>query len=47
VSDETEFAEAVFDWAVSNSLKILAMTPQRLTLEDIFVQLTHDEGGKR
>ncbi|QQO07961.1 ABC transporter ATP-binding protein [Breznakiella homolactica] len=37
--------EAVFDWAVSQGLKILAMNRKRLSLEDIFVKLTGDEGG--
>jgi hypothetical protein len=40
--------ERVFDWAVSRGLKILAMVPQRLSLEDIFMTLTEAgpaEGG--
>jgi ABC-2 type transport system ATP-binding protein len=38
--------ERVFDWAVSRGLKILAMVPQRLSLEDIFITLTEPaEGG--
>ncbi len=40
--------ERVFDWAVSRGLKILAMVPQRLSLEDIFITLTEAgsaEGG--
>jgi ABC-2 type transport system ATP-binding protein len=36
--------EAVFDWAVANGVKILAMVPRRLSLEDIFIRLT-EEGG--
>ena len=35
-----ENAEKIFDWAVANSLKILRMDRKRLSLEDIFVQLT-------
>ncbi|MDR1470587.1 MAG: ATP-binding cassette domain-containing protein [Spirochaetaceae bacterium] len=42
VADEDSFAEALFDWAVARRYKILSMSRQRLTLEDIFVQLTHD-----
>lgn len=32
--------EKVFDWAVGHGLKILAMVPQRRSLEDIFITLT-------
>jgi ABC-2 type transport system ATP-binding protein len=32
--------EAVFDWAVSSGLKILGMSRETLSLEDIFVRLT-------
>ncbi|MDR2521498.1 MAG: ATP-binding cassette domain-containing protein [Spirochaetaceae bacterium] len=32
--------EKIFDWAVSRSLKILKMERKKLSLEDIFVQLT-------
>ena len=32
--------ERLFDWAVAQGLKITAMVPQRLSLEDIFLQLT-------
>jgi ABC-2 type transport system ATP-binding protein len=38
--------EAVFDWIVGEGYKILAMVPQRLSLEDIFIKLTQ-EGGPR
>jgi ABC-2 type transport system ATP-binding protein len=40
--------ERLFDWAVARGLKILAMVPQRLSLEDIFITLTESsprEGG--
>jgi ABC-2 type transport system ATP-binding protein len=40
---EDLFAEELFDWAVARDYKILSMSRQRLTLEDIFVQLTHDD----
>ncbi|HUX50607.1 MAG TPA: ATP-binding cassette domain-containing protein [Spirochaetia bacterium] len=32
--------EAIFDWAVAQGHKIVAMTPQRVSLEDIFTRLT-------
>jgi ABC-2 type transport system ATP-binding protein len=35
-----ENAEKIFDWAVESQLKILRMDRKRLSLEDIFVQLT-------
>jgi ABC-2 type transport system ATP-binding protein len=35
--------EAIFDWAVSENLKILRMDRKRLSLEDIFVKLTSGE----
>jgi ABC-2 type transport system ATP-binding protein len=35
-----ENAEKIFDWAVASQLKILRMDRKRLSLEDIFVQLT-------
>jgi ABC-2 type transport system ATP-binding protein len=37
--------ERIFDWAVSAGLKILEMNRKRLSLEDIFVKLTNEEGG--
>jgi ABC-2 type transport system ATP-binding protein len=43
---EDLFAEELFDWAVARDYKILSMSRQRLTLEDIFVQLTHDDRVK-
>jgi ABC-2 type transport system ATP-binding protein len=46
-ADEDVFAEALFDWAVTHNYKILSMSRQRLTLEDIFVQLTHEEKADR
>ncbi|GHV69891.1 multidrug ABC transporter ATP-binding protein [Spirochaetia bacterium] len=36
--------EKIFDWAVSEGLKILGMSRKKLSLEDIFVKLT--EGGR-
>jgi ABC-2 type transport system ATP-binding protein len=43
--EEDLFAEALFDWAVAHHYKILSMSRQRLTLEDIFVQLTRETGN--
>ena len=40
--------ELLFDWAVARGLKILAMVPQKLSLEDIFITLTEstsERGG--
>jgi ABC-2 type transport system ATP-binding protein len=37
--------EGIFDWAVREGLKILQMNRRSLSLEDIFVQLTKNEGG--
>jgi ABC-2 type transport system ATP-binding protein len=39
--------EKIFDWAVSEGLKILSMNRKLLSLEDIFVKLTSDEGGSQ
>jgi ABC-2 type transport system ATP-binding protein len=39
--------ERIFDWAVSEGLKILSMNRKLLSLEDIFVKLTSDEGGSK
>jgi ABC-2 type transport system ATP-binding protein len=40
--------ERIFDWAVSEGLKILRMNRKRLSLEDIFVKLTSEQpsGGQ-
>jgi len=35
--------ELIFDWAVKNNLKILGMNRKKLSIEDIFVELTSDE----
>jgi ABC-2 type transport system ATP-binding protein len=39
--------ERIFDWAVSEGLKILSMRRKTLSLEDIFVKLTGEEGGEK
>ena len=45
-SDEPGAAgERIFDWAVAEGLKILRMNRKKFSLEDIFVQLTGDEGA--
>jgi ABC-2 type transport system ATP-binding protein len=36
--------EKIFDWAVAEGLKITGMKCRKLSLEDIFVKLTGDEG---
>ena len=38
--------ERIFDWAVSEGLKILSMNRHKLSLEDIFVKLTGEENPK-
>jgi ABC-2 type transport system ATP-binding protein len=35
--------EQIFDWALAEGYKILRMNQKKLSLEDIFVKLTHDE----
>lgn len=37
-----ENGERIFDWAIDSSLKILGMNRKKLSLEDIFVELTHE-----
>jgi ABC-2 type transport system ATP-binding protein len=37
--------ERIFDWAVSEGLKITMMNRKKLSLEDIFVKLTGEEHG--
>jgi ABC-2 type transport system ATP-binding protein len=37
--------EKIFDWAVTQNLKILEMNRKKLSIEDIFVKLTGDEAG--
>jgi ABC-2 type transport system ATP-binding protein len=38
--------ERIFDWAVSEGYKILSMNRKRLSIEDIFVHLTNEEGDR-
>jgi len=42
---ESGAEEAVFDWAVGERYKILAMVPQRLSLEELFTKLTREGAG--
>jgi ABC-2 type transport system ATP-binding protein len=39
--------EEIFDWAVAEGFKILGMNRRKLSLEDIFVQLTGEERNDR
>jgi ABC-2 type transport system ATP-binding protein len=43
---ESGAEENIFDWAVSAGMKIVSMVPQRLSLEDIFISLTEQGGGR-
>jgi ABC-2 type transport system ATP-binding protein len=46
IPEETDGAntgERIFDWAVSQNLKILGMSRKKISIEDIFVKLTSDE----
>jgi ABC-2 type transport system ATP-binding protein len=43
--DGAAYGERIFDWAVSEGLKILRMERKTLSLEDVFVRLTGSEGG--
>lgn len=40
-SDGSSAGERIFDWAVSQNLKILQMNRKKLSIEDIFVKLTN------
>jgi ABC-2 type transport system ATP-binding protein len=42
---DPDAGEKIFDWAVSNNIKILSMNRKRLSLEDIFVKLTSEAEG--
>jgi ABC-2 type transport system ATP-binding protein len=42
---ESGAEEAIFDWAVGERYKILAMVPQRLSLEELFTKLTREGAG--
>jgi ABC-2 type transport system ATP-binding protein len=38
--------EGIFDWVASRGARIIAMVPQRLSLEDIFLSLTEKQAGR-
>lgn len=38
-------AEAIFDWAVDQGYKLLKLNPEKFSLEDIFIKLTHEGGS--
>ncbi|MDR3283802.1 MAG: ATP-binding cassette domain-containing protein [Treponema sp.] len=42
-ADAPSSAELIFDWAVKSKFKILKMDKKRLSLEEIFVKLTHSK----
>ena len=42
-SDGVSDGERIFDWAISEGLKIIGMNRRKLSLEDIFVKLTAEE----
>jgi len=42
-TDGANTGERIFDWAVSQNLKILGMSRKKISIEDIFVKLTNDE----
>jgi ABC-2 type transport system ATP-binding protein len=44
--ENSNAGEQIFDWAVSNGLKILGMNRRKLSIEDIFVKLTSDDAHK-
>jgi ABC-2 type transport system ATP-binding protein len=45
-TDGSGLAESIFNWVVSKDMKILGMTKEKRTLEDIFVQLTSGGHGE-
>ncbi len=47
LSPDSGAEERIFDWTVSRGAKILAMVPQRLSLEDIFISLTSGSQGEK
>jgi ABC-2 type transport system ATP-binding protein len=47
VSEGVNPGERIFDWAVSQNLKILGMSRKKISIEDIFVKLTGQEEKKQ
>lgn len=45
VRQDGDAGEEIFDWAVTNGLKLTEMSRSEMSLEDIFIQLTGKEGA--
>jgi hypothetical protein len=45
VDPDSSVEERVFDWAVAEGYRIVALVPQRLSLEELFIKLTREGGG--
>jgi ABC-2 type transport system ATP-binding protein len=45
VDPDSGVEERVFDWAVAEGYRIVALVPQRLSLEELFIKLTREGGG--
>jgi ABC-2 type transport system ATP-binding protein len=45
VEPDSGVEEKVFDWAVAEGYRIVALVPQRLSLEELFIKLTREGGG--
>jgi ABC-2 type transport system ATP-binding protein len=45
VDPDSGVEEKVFDWAVAEGYRIVALVPQRLSLEELFIKLTREGGG--
>ena len=45
VVPDSAVEERVFDWAVAEGYRIVALVPQRLSLEELFSKLTREGGG--
>jgi len=45
-SEDSNAGERIFDWAVTQNLKILGMNRKKISIEDIFVKLTSEERSK-
>ncbi|MCL2196356.1 MAG: ATP-binding cassette domain-containing protein [Treponema sp.] len=44
--EDSNAGERIFDWAVTQNLKILGMNRKKISIEDIFVKLTSEERTK-
>jgi ABC-2 type transport system ATP-binding protein len=45
VDPDSGVEERVFDWAVAEGYRIVALVPQRLSLEELFIKLTREGGA--